>query len=248
MKEAVLLDQINANAPTFYPDDTFLVSFPKSGNTWMRFILANILAAGNLEIDFKNALDFIPDDSFSDLNRIARPRLIKSHQAFNVDFPSVIYIVRDPRDAYVSYYHYLLKKLPAGMTFSQFLRLPDLYPCRWHTHVISWLDVPGVKVLVKYEEMLTDCFGVMKRVLAALPHLNVSDASLCSAIEASSFDNMRKAEVEKGRPFRTEQDRKTATPFVRKGIAGDWVNHFTPEDEEFLYNEASDVMEKLEYL
>jgi hypothetical protein len=232
----------------FYPDDTLLVSYPKSGNTWMRFILSNLLQSGAEEINFHNALNYIPDDNFSDLEQVARPRIIKSHEPYQAQFPRVIYIVRDPRDAYVSYFEYLRKKLPEGMTFSAFLRQPSIYPCRWHEHVASWIDKPSVKVLVKYEDMLSDCFSQMQRVLAILPHVQVSDEQLRRAIDASSFSNMRKIEETKGRPFRTEKDRETATTFVRKGIKGDWRNHFSQEDERLILEEAGHSMRALNYL
>jgi len=38
---------------SFYPDDLFLVSYPKSGNTWCRFMLAQIMHP-DLKIDFTN--------------------------------------------------------------------------------------------------------------------------------------------------------------------------------------------------
>ncbi|MEO7598352.1 MAG: sulfotransferase domain-containing protein, partial [Opitutus sp.] len=199
------------NPPQLYHDDTLLVSYPKSGNTWMRFILANLLAKPGSEIDFHNALEYIPDDSFSELNRFPRPRVIKSHEPHRDQPSAVVYIVRDPRDVYVSYFEYLRKKLPPEITFAAFLRKPDLYPCRWHTHVQSWLDQPSVRVLVRYEEMLSDCFGVMKRVLEAIPQISASDDLLREAIKASSFENMQKIEEVKGRPFRSETDRLAAT-------------------------------------
>ena len=33
-----------ARGLTVYPDDTFLVSFPRSGNTWIRFLVGNLLS------------------------------------------------------------------------------------------------------------------------------------------------------------------------------------------------------------
>ena len=42
------------------PDDVFIVSYPKSGNTWVRFILANLLAPGE-RITFRNIDNYVAD-------------------------------------------------------------------------------------------------------------------------------------------------------------------------------------------
>lgn len=34
-----------------YPDDVFIVSFPKSGNTWLRFLIGNILTNGQCDFN-----------------------------------------------------------------------------------------------------------------------------------------------------------------------------------------------------
>ncbi|MGH9453777.1 MAG: hypothetical protein ACRD2O_07390, partial [Terriglobia bacterium] len=42
------------------PDDIFLVSFPKSGNTWTRFLIGNLVHPEEL-ITFANVSRIVPD-------------------------------------------------------------------------------------------------------------------------------------------------------------------------------------------
>jgi len=80
-----------------YPDDTFVVSYPKSGNTWTRFLLANLVYC-NEDITFSNIERKIPDPSMvtrADLERVPRPRIVKSHEYFDPRYKRVIYIVLD---------------------------------------------------------------------------------------------------------------------------------------------------------
>src|SRR5437763_867640 len=64
------------------PPDTVLVSYPKSGNTWMRFILAP-LCAGR-EVDFESVQRVVP--SLGQHRCGTREdrgwRLVKSHEPF----------------------------------------------------------------------------------------------------------------------------------------------------------------------
>ena len=100
------------NRFTVYDDDTFLVSYPKSGNTWVRFLLANLLYP-NEAVGFANINRLLPAPGVSPrrfLKSLPRPRILKSHEPFDVRFRKVIYLVRDPRDVAVSEYHFDLKK------------------------------------------------------------------------------------------------------------------------------------------
>ena len=100
---------------SIHNDDTFIVSYPKSGNTWFRFILSNLLRQSAEEnIDFHSACRYVPDIEVHhpELEALQRPRFIKSHCPRLIEaYPRVIYLVRDPRDVYVSYFYYLRKKL-----------------------------------------------------------------------------------------------------------------------------------------
>src|SRR5271170_2976990 len=77
-----------------YSDDTFIVSYPRSGNTWTRFLVANLVYAGQ-PVTFANIERLIPDcEALSSryLKRVARPRIIKSHEYFDPRYKKVIYI------------------------------------------------------------------------------------------------------------------------------------------------------------
>ena len=66
-----LLFRLGLSAPasealTILKDDTFIVSYPKSGNTWVRFLLGQIRAQQVL--DFRS-LEFIIPDIYQNSDR-----------------------------------------------------------------------------------------------------------------------------------------------------------------------------------
>src|ERR1700745_392531 len=117
----VLMGQIPAGRRlTVFPDDVFLVSYPRSGNTWTRFLIGNLLNPDE-PVSFTNIETRVPEIYFNPdriLRHLPRPRLLKSHECFQPLYKCVIYITRDPRDVAVSFYHHHIK---AG-------NLPDNYP------------------------------------------------------------------------------------------------------------------------
>src|SRR6476660_7215926 len=92
-KYALGLDRAG-NRFTVYPDDTFLVSYPRSGNTWVRFLLAN-LRYPNQSVGFANINRLLADPAVSTsrfLEKLPRPRILKSHEPFDVRFRKVVYL------------------------------------------------------------------------------------------------------------------------------------------------------------
>lgn len=131
-----------------FPDDTFIVSYPKSGNTWTRFLVANLLHPSEA-VTFDNIEYIIPDmhaQSKRFFRKLPRPRFIKSHEYFDPRYPRVIYIVRDPRDVLISSYHFHRKQrqIPDGYPIEQYvMRFLDgdvwsVY-ASWSQNVTSWL-------------------------------------------------------------------------------------------------------------
>jgi hypothetical protein len=129
------------------PDDIFLVSYPKSGNTWTRFLLGNLMNPDEA-ITFANVERKVPDiyaKSRKALKKLPRPRIIKSHECFDPRYRRVIYIARDPRDVALSAYHYDRKgkNIPddfpvATYVTTRFMKT-DEYFGDWGGHAGSWL-------------------------------------------------------------------------------------------------------------
>ena len=91
------------------PGDYVLASFPKSGSTWIRFLLANLMADAE-PIDFHNYHRHIPDihvlDDAAQWRRHGDfPRIIKTHLLPQPEYANCIYVVRDPRACLTSYWH-----------------------------------------------------------------------------------------------------------------------------------------------
>ena len=85
---------------TVFPDDIFLVSYPRSGNTWTRFLIGNLVHQDEA-VTFTNVESRIPEIYlFPDriLRRFPRPRILKSHECFDPRYKRIIYVdSRSPR-------------------------------------------------------------------------------------------------------------------------------------------------------
>lgn len=233
-----------------YKDDSFILSYPKSGNTWVRFILANLIYGNKNQIDFHSAKDFIPELEvhIEEAKNLKRPRILKSHSVYDPKFRNVIYIVRDVRDVYISYYHYMKKKLDPNVSIEDFIKSLEDTNKSWSFHVRTWLkNKPENFLIVKYEDLLDDTANQVKRMISFL-NLKYSDDEIKLAIEKSSLKSMKAIEQKFGRPFLSEEDRKRSTAFVRKGEKEQWKEELSTDIIKLLENNNSELLSKFNYL
>jgi len=212
------------------PDDIFLVSFPKSGNTWTRFLLAN-LRFPNEPATWANIDRLVPDPTGTakkDFDRIPRPRIIKSHECFDPRYPRVIYIVRDPRDVVVSQYHYHRKirrievDSPIEKFVPRFLAGETCPHGSWGQNVATWLYTSEGDprfLLLRYEDLVADTARELAKVVDFLK-LSAGPAQIAQAVERSSADRMR--EMEKAQDNGLFKGSRTDMSFVRAAGSGGW--------------------------
>jgi hypothetical protein len=228
-----------------YSDDTFIVSYPKSGNTWVRFLLANALYRG-ATVDFHTIHKLIPEVG-ADEERppaLPRPRLFKSHAPYQSAYPRVIYILRDGRDVYSSYFHYRQPDLPDDATFEAFLE-GDRWPTRWSEHVEGWMNAAASEsedvLVVRFEDLKENSVRELRRMLSFLGKESIAGERIQQAVKASSFENMRRLERERGRKHGRVED------FMRNGEAGGWEEMFTEEARNIFRRKEGDVLARLGY-
>ncbi len=231
VKYALGLDRAGRNY-TVYPDDTFLVSYPKSGNTWVRFLLANLLHPEET-VGFNNINRLLPAPGVSSkrfLRNLPRPRILKSHEPFDVRFRMVIYLVRDPRDVAVSEYHFDLKKRYIDPTLSledfvhRFIAGQTAGYGSWWEHAAGWIAArhgnPAF-LLVRYEDLLTDSIAETARIAEFLG-IHAGDERLKAAVERSSADRMRNLEKQQADHWTGTRNTRPDIPFVRAAASGGW--------------------------
>lgn len=235
-----------------FPDDTFIVSYPKSGNTWIRFILSNYLTNNTIKSFAKN--DLLPDiHVHADIcNKLLRPRIMKSHFSYQPKYMNVIYIVRDPRDVVVSYYFHELKfsKEMKKISFANFITKfnnGELPFGSWSNHVNSWIDnKPEKFLLIKYEDVVLDTYNKIKNILNFL-NLKINESLLQQAIQNSSFNKMRELEKHllSREPLLKNSDSDLF--FIRKGIIGDYKNYLDEGMERSFINVHCNSMRRVGY-
>jgi hypothetical protein len=226
--------------------DVFLVSFPKSGRTWLRFMI-NATCARHFGVDLANYLDMraavaaIPGMPkihvmHDDEPQWKTPRqLLTSKREFGDR--SVLFLVRDPRDVVVSQYFHLTKRIRLDVgDLSAFLRsrkgsLQTIV--RYYNLWAERRDVPKDFLLVRYEDLHASAFREMRRILAFLQLRDVSDAAVDEGAAFSSFDNMRAMEARDamGASILRPGDPKDPESFkVRKGIVGGYSGYLSERD------------------
>ncbi len=150
--------------------DILLASFPRSGNTWMRHLIGDVILqskgfeTGTLLPVHRVSADIHVKDSISDLDEnLKLPfRLIKSHHFFSSKLAQnkIIYIFRDPVDSLCGYYHYS-KKYNLSLMEEQGITQIDDFCCYYIPYYCHHLETyieakrrnPDSILFVSYESL-----------------------------------------------------------------------------------------------
>jgi hypothetical protein len=214
----------------------WIASYPRSGNTWVRFLIGNLLYS-SIETSAQLAMT-VPDIHQFITGRHLRGTersFIKTHWTWQPDFPlredtqSVLYLIRNPIDVMTSSLNYGLRSTgrfardasPADIDryarqfVGQFIdHFGDAGWYRqgfgnWEENAASWIesDLPFPRLVMRYESLRADPVGSLTAI-AAFSGLNVVPARIREAIDRSSVERL--AQIE-------EQEIKEGTPGMFTG-------------------------------
>lgn len=214
------------------PPIVWLASYPKCGNTWVRFMLYAVLhgpAQTSIEVtrkipDLHRPLPFDPPDG---------PFLpVKTHLMLTDRHPKLaetdraIHVIRNPRDVALSALNYRrlstgdAKAIDAPAYLRSFIRgggdpawLGQGFGT-WAGHAESWRSTDRFPVLpVRYEDLKADPRAVLAAMLSFLD-VDADDARVDGAVKAASFESMRAMEIR-------EKQKKSKDPSTTRLFIGD---------------------------
>ena len=235
--------------------DVLLASYPKSGNTWLRHLLAYV-STGEPTL-WRGSLGKVSDvvGRHASLPCIAKNsgRLIKTHEAYRTEYKRAVLLVRDPRDVVVSEYYF-------RRTYSaDFYRYNDDFVIfakafmagktggygNWATHVASWLDAADASrcdvLIVPFEQFKANTVGEARRIVDFIG-LAADDTLLEAAVKDCGVESMKKKEEE----YWAAQGKENLG-FIRGGKTGSWQQHFDSELESSFWEVMGPVAVRAGY-
>ncbi|MEG3944863.1 sulfotransferase domain-containing protein, partial [Microcoleus sp. w2-18aC4] len=185
--------------------DVILASYPRSGNTWMRLLLSDIILQSQ---GFKTQLggNFIPDiykEKLDIWNRDPRLkkiplRIIKSHELYDTRYVNSIYLFRKPADALCSFYYYLLGD-PEQREELQKQGIDDFCKVKveqWRTHVESYIEAKEKKsdnvLFISYENLKEKPEIILRKTTRDFLGLNITSRMCQIAVDNQKFEELQR--------------------------------------------------------
>jgi hypothetical protein len=230
-----------------------IASYPKSGNTWIRFILASLITGE--EATFDNVCQIVPEIERFRSAEFSLPdgkKFIKTHEMWRPAYKKSLYIIRDGRDVSISYYYFQKSLGRFEGTFSEFLKLfiegrVDGYG-GWSGNVRSWVRQcerdPESVCVIKYEDMLSKPIETVRGVVDFFS-INASESEIEWAIEGNKASKMKNKEGSSENLANKLGERQLS--FVRKAVTNQWKDVFSTEDIELFNQELGELNRQLGY-
>lgn len=236
-----MIHTMSQSLPLYIVDE-----YPKSGGTWLGQMLGMAL-----EVPF-------PRNQMPSLTS----SIMHCHMLKSWGMNNVVIIWRDPRDMMISWYYHCLFKHNRGNeflvnsvrqtlnfqdyenikenlpTFIEYCFTQQFYPrFTWVEFVESWYNQPNV-IYTKYESLHQNAVQELQKIVFALTGKELSLEKAQEIVEYYSFKNQT------GRKLGEENSNQ----FLRKGIVGDWKNHFTKKSAQVFNRFAGDQLILLGYV
>uniref|UniRef100_A0A803TSK4 Sulfotransferase n=1 Tax=Anolis carolinensis TaxID=28377 RepID=A0A803TSK4_ANOCA len=216
-----------------------------SGTTWISEVIDMIYKEGNVkECGQKPIYMRVPFLEFL-LKRAPRPRVVKTHlpvqllpKLFWENNCKIIYVARNAKDVAVSYYFFyqMAKVHPEPGTWDEFLQkfmAGDVAFGSWYDHVKGWWDKRKEQRILYlfYEDLKEDSRREIRKVLEFLER-PIDEQLVEKIAHHTSFKEMRQNPMANYTSIPKSIMDHSISPFMRKGITGDWKNHFTVAQNE----------------
>lgn len=235
----------------FHAGDVFIVGYPRSGHTWFQ----NLIAAVIYGVDPEYARDTLVQELVPDVHykqfykRYSSPMFFKSHFLPRPDYRQVIYLLRDGRDAMVSYFHFLSTTKGREINFMKMVRDGnDLFPCKWNEHVKMWSSNPyNARIMtIKYEDLIENIEQEMHRFCAFIG-IERSDPFLKNLTKKATFETMRRNEVIFGWDKLGSIEWPKDKPLIRRGQTGSYKDEMPPDVLDVFMRESYETLVKCGY-
>ncbi|MBZ3876424.1 Bile salt sulfotransferase [Sciurus carolinensis] len=173
-------------------------------------------------------------------------------EAFNKVFQEkmVLYIMRNPKDVLVSGYYFwststLSKKIESREQYFKWFIQGNVPYGSWFEHIRGWMSMRDRKnfLLLSYEELQKDPRSTIEKICQFLGK-KLNPEELDSVLKNSSFHVMKQNKMSN---FKILPETLISKHFslTRKGICGDWKNHFTVAQAEAFHKVYQEKMADL---
>ena len=237
---------------TLRDGDVLLATYPRSGTTWMKFILYELLTGR--EADFRAVREGVPYIGERDAGADCLPgagRIVQTHEPYYSGANKVIYVIRDPRAVVVSLYYWLMRRGQVSGSIHEFV--PQWVRGRgtpwrsWSDHVEYWLASKANRRdemhLVRYEDLKESPHDEVAKTLRFLDQ-DRPDQAIDEAIEHNRLEEMRRKEA--SAPGMRNAVRPDI-PFVRSGSSSGWRDELTAADLALIVDSYRPTMERFGY-
>ncbi len=223
----------------------WLASYPRSGNTFLRILLQESYRIRSNDVyrmyDSENSVNVAPNleitvgqASLEQLAASEEKFVLKTHDMPPDDSPA-LYLVRDGRDAYVSYAHYVMKygqpqwSRLQRQTHDNMLKklIVDNPFGGWSANVLAWTQRTAPTAVIRFEDLIADPVGSVREGLAKIDFLPPEDP------------NARVPDC--------EELRQKFPAFYRKGQMGSWREEMPPRTQILFWERHGDAMRQMGY-
>ncbi len=227
-------------------DDVFVVGFPKSGNTLMQQIIAQLVYGLNSSAS-RTMVELIAPDVYGNSHyfRFNDVCFFKSHELPKPEYRKVIYMIRDGREALLSYYH-MKKNIGKEIELSELYNdKHKIFGTTWSGHIRAWEENKfGAEILfVRYEDLMKDKKSELIKICDFLK-IQRKEKEIEQTIHQTSFEFMKSLEQKPDWTYLKKGLFKEGKNFVRKGEIDSYKEEVSEELLTTFESNNSEILNK----